>query len=77
MEELEDNKSWVHQEPFQYKKPTAKSPDVNLLQKVWVPTEKCYMYFPKKMSEKKIMKRLELYKMRDKYFGYDKFKTEE
>ncbi len=77
MEELEDNKSFIHAEPFYHKKPVAKSPDTNNLQKIWSAREKCWFYFPRQMSEEKIMKRLELYKMRDKYFGYDKFKTEE
>lgn len=78
MEELEDNKSFIHAEPFYHKKPdTSKSPDVNKLQKIWVGREKAFFYFPKEMSEEKIMKRLELYRFRDKKFGYDKFKTEE
>ena len=77
MEELEDNKSFIHAEPFYHKKPVVKSPDTNNLQKIWVPSERCYMYFKKSMSEAAIMKRLELYKFRDKKWGYDKFKTEE
>lgn len=77
MEELEDNTSFIHSEPFIVPKPdTSKSPDVNNLQKVWSSREKCWFYFKKSMSEAAIMKRLELYKFRDKKMGYDKFKTE-
>lgn len=77
MEELEDNTSFVHAEPFYHKKPdTSKSPDVNNLQKVWVSSARCWMYFKKEATEAFIMERINLYKMRDKYTRINKIKEE-
>ena len=67
MEELEDNTSILKTEIFRVKKPdTSKSPDVNNLQKVWVSSARCWMYFKKEATEAFIMERINLYKMRDK-----------
>ena len=67
---MEENKqekvkeNWLEEYNHPTKPKLEKSPDLSLLQKIWIPKERAWFYFLKTRSEAFIMERLEKYKHR-------------
>ena len=75
MEQLEDNKSIVHSEPFQHAKvDVSRSPDITKMTKIWIPSERAFFYFKKSCTEPFIMERLAKYKARNNNTGIEKMR---